>query len=279
VSLPACPVPPGAGPLDMGAGHPSTRWKLRSTALASSMPLVPIPALMPAKAVVFDLFHTLTGLESEWSDLPWTSDILGIDRRVWDLALTTRSRWRLAGEETDPYLILSRLAREINPAISDETLRKAVEIRIARFRHSLHKVPEQNIETLKQLRTARLRLGLISNADVMEVAAWADSPLAGLFDVEIFSCAAGCVKPEEAIFRKCLDALGLRGNECIFVGDGSSNELVGAKSAGMTTVLVSGVIAELWPERIPERIAQADHHIAWVPEMLTLLGLAPQDQT
>ncbi len=42
----------------------------------------------------------------------------------------------------------------------------------------------------------------------------------------------------------------------------------------MTTVLVSGVIRELWPEKIAERAAIADHHIARVPEILGLIGLA-----
>ena len=162
---------------------------------------------MPPRAIVFDLFHTLTGLESEWCNLPWTSDVLGIDRAVWNTALTVQSRWRVAGEERDPYRIVERLARAIDPSITDETLRIAVEIRIARFRHSLIRVPPANVETLRQLRAAGFRLGLISNADVMEVAAWADSPLAGLFDVEVFSCTAGCVKPEPAIFARCLDAL------------------------------------------------------------------------
>jgi putative hydrolase of the HAD superfamily len=227
---------------------------------------------MPVKAIVFDLFHTLTGLESEWCDLPWTSDVLGIDRGVWNLALATQSRWRLAGEEKDAYRIVSRLARQINPALTDETVRRAVEVRTARFRHSLSKVPAANVETLKQLRTAGFRLGLISNADVMEVAAWTDSPLAGLFDVEVFSCTAGCVKPEPAIFAKCLDALKVTAGESMFVGDGSSDELVGAKSVGMKTVFVSGVIEELWPEKMPQRIALADYHIAWMPEVLGLVG-------
>jgi len=230
---------------------------------------------MPPRAIVFDLFHTLTGLESEWCDLPWTSDVLGIDRAVWNTALTGQSRWRVAGEERDPHRIVERLARAIDPSITDETLRKAVEVRIARFRHSLCKVPPANVGTLRRLRAAGFRLGLISNADVMEVAAWPDSPLAGLFDVEVFSCLAGCVKPEPAIFAKCLDALGVGAAESMFVGDGSSDELVGAKSVGMRTVLVSGVIRELWPEKIPERAAIADHHLAWVPEILVLLGLAP----
>jgi hypothetical protein len=42
----------------------------------------------------------------------------------------------------------------------------------------------------------------------------------------------------------------------------------------MATVFVSGVIAELWPEKVAERIPAADHHIARVPEILALLGLA-----
>ena len=56
---------------------------------------------MKPKAIVFDLFHTLTGFESEWSDLPFTCDVLGIDRRVWNPVITTGSRWRLAGEERE----------------------------------------------------------------------------------------------------------------------------------------------------------------------------------
>ncbi len=108
----------------------------------------------------------------------------------------------------------------------------------------------------------------------MEVAPWRDSPLAGLFDAEIFSCAVGCVKPEPAIFEQCLLKLGLTGAECLYVGDGGSDELVGARAAGMSPVFLSGVMAELWPERIPERLAQCDHHVTRVPELLALPSIS-----
>ncbi len=229
---------------------------------------------MTIRGVVFDLFHTLTGPESEWSDLPWTSDVLGIDRRLWDELLTARSRWRLTGEERDPYTIVSMLAREADPTITDDRVREAVRVRIQRFRDSLLRVPTENIEALERLRAAGFRLGLISNADVMEVAAWGDSALAGLFDAEIFSCEVGCVKPERAIYEKCLAALGLSAEECFYVGDGGSNELDGAKAAGMSTVFISGVIAELWPERVQQRLSLCDHHVERIPQVLTLLGLA-----
>ena len=234
---------------------------------------------MPVKGVIFDLFHTLTGFESEWSELPWTSDVLGIDRARWDDLLTSRSRSRLVGDEQEPLTILRGLAHAADPSISEERIREALRIRIQRFRHSLMRVPEENIEALRRIRAAGLRLGLISNADVMEVAAWAESPLARLFDVTIFSCAVGCMKPEPAIYRKCLEALELSADECLFVGDGGSDELRGAREVGLSTVFVSGVVAELWPDRVPSRMAMCHHHIERLPDILTVLGIRYDDRT
>lgn len=224
------------------------------------------------KGVIFDLFHTLTGLESEWSELPVTSAVLGIDRRAWDEVLTANSHWRVIGELRDPYEILRRLVNQVNPAISDELIRKAAEIRIERFRHSLARIPDVNVQAVKSLRRAGLRVGLISNADAMEVASWPGCPMAGAFDVEIFSCDVGLAKPDAAIYLHCLEAMKLRAAECLFVGDGGSNELVGAKEVGLRTVFISGIIRELWPERIPSRQAVADHHIVQLPEILELVS-------
>ena len=227
---------------------------------------------MRVSGVIFDLFHTLTGLESEWSELPVTSTVLGVDRRAWDDVLTANSHWRVVGELRDPFAILRRLADQVDPALPDVLVRKAVEIRIERFRHSLAKIPAANVTALNRLRSTGLHLGLISNADAMEVASWPNCPLAGVFDVEIFSCDVGMAKPDAAIYRKCLNAMGLPAEECLFVGDGGSNELAGAKAVGLKTVFISGIIKELWPERIPSRLAAADHHIQQLPEILELVS-------
>ena len=184
---------------------------------------------MKLQAVIFDLFHTLTGPEAEWSDLPWTSDVLGIDRGVWNELLVTRSRWRLAGQETDPYAIVRTLVHEVDSTIPEERIQSATRIRIQRFKDSLTRIPTENVETLHALRAAGLRLGLISNADVMEVAPWPSCPLAGLFEVALFSCEVGLVKPEPEIYERCTQALGVSPTQCLFVGDGGSNELVAAK--------------------------------------------------
>ena len=221
--------------------------------------------------IYFDLFHTLTGRESEWSELPWTADALGIDRKHRNELLVVHSRWRLSGEERDPYVILSTLARQANPSIREEVIRNALRIRIQRFKDCLSRIPNENLVTLKRLREDGYLIGLISNADAMEYEAWLGSPLSSLIDADVFSCDAGCVKPEREIYEKCFELLGVTGRDCLFVGDGGSNELVGAKEAGMTTAFLSGVMAELWPERIAEPIAVSDHHLESIPGVHSLL--------
>ncbi len=96
--------------------------------------------------------------------------------------------------------------------------------------------------------------------------------MAGLFDVEVFSYEVGAVKPEPEIFELCLRRLGRRAADCVFVGDGGSNELTGARAVGLRTVFVSGVMAELWPDAVAGRAAAADHHIVRAAELLTTPG-------
>src|SRR5262249_37913731 len=135
---------------------------------------------------------------------------------------------------------------------------------------ALRRIPPENLDVLRTLRAAGIKLGLISNADVMEAAPWPDCPMAHLFDAAIFSCDAGAVKPEAAIYALCIERLGIAAHECLFVGDGGSNELQGANDAGFVTVFVSGVMKEFWPERIPERISIARYHVRTIPELLLL---------
>jgi putative hydrolase of the HAD superfamily len=214
------------------------------------------------RAVIFDLFHTLTGVESQWSTVPFTCDVLGIDRVRWDTVLHSQSRWRLVGEEQDPWKILRRLADTVDPTIADATVAAAMETRSQRFREATCSVPPQNLDTLKRLRSSGLGLGLISNADASEVVGWSDSPLRGLFDAEVFSCRVGFAKPEPQIYAECLRQLRMSAAECLYVGDGGSNELVGARAAGLQTVFISGVIEELWPAPHcgTNRAGRSPHH-------------------
>lgn len=220
------------------------------------------------RAIFFDLFHTLTGLESRWSNQPSTSELLGVDREAWNEQLLEKSRERLAGDEKDPFTIMRGLAHAIDPSIPLNLLREVTETRMQRFAGTVINIPPENLDVLRVLRAQGKKLGLISNADVTEIAAWDRSPLAECFDSVILSCHVGCVKPEKEIYELAMRELDVQADESIFVGDGSCDELAGAQSVGMTTVMITGVIKELWPARIEQRRPHADYVIDKLSELL-----------
>jgi len=226
--------------------------------------------VVSAKGIIFDLFHTLTSRESERSAWPFTYQLLGVSREAWEHQLFENSRFRLAGIERDHKTIISRMARAINPTIRDDVISYAVSNRSNRFSKALSDIPKENILLLQSLRRHSVNLGLVSNADCGEVASWASSPLAILFDSTVFSCHVGCVKPEPEIFFHSLSELALRPQDCLFVGDGGSGELFAARSLGFHTVMVTGIIRELWPDIIQDRAMDADFVIEFPSELLPM---------
>jgi putative hydrolase of the HAD superfamily len=128
-------------------------------------------------------------------------------------------------------------------------------------------MPEETGAVIAALKARGKRIALVSNADVMEVAAWSQCPFAGLFDSAIFSCAVGWAKPEPEIYQLSLRELGVTAQEAIFVGDGGSGELRGARAVGMTTVMITGIIQEIWPERIAQLRQDADYVIEHLREL------------
>lgn len=96
------------------------------------------------------------------------------------------------------------------------------------------------LETLRRLRSAGLRIGLISNTGrtpgrvlrrVLENFGIAES-----FDAMIFSNEVGVCKPQEPIFRAMLDALGADPATTAFVGDNLDADVFGAKQCGMIAI-------------------------------------------
>ena len=95
---------------------------------------------------------------------------------------------------------------------------------------------EDAIPTLEELRRRGHRLGMISacSEDVPDV--WHRTAFAGMFDSTVFSCSVGVSKPDARIYEIACEELGVRPQECLFVGDGANDELPGAERVGMTAV-------------------------------------------
>ena len=104
-------------------------------------------------------------------------------------------------------------------------------------RHLWCSVREGTHESLSRLRGAGLRLGVVSNSDGRVEQALAASGLRDYFEVVIDSGLVGVEKPDPAIFRAALDALGISPEEALYVGDVYEVDVVGARAAGIEAVL------------------------------------------
>lgn len=222
------------------------------------------------KAIIFDLFHTLTAPEIVAPHGLSTSKILGIDTLRWNEQLMEKSTERLRGLKKDPYEIMSELAHAINPDISEDLIHKAVQNRLTRFRDALVKMPERTQEVIKLLKQQNQKVALVSNADVLECAAWNDSPVAPYFDIVLFSCFVGLVKPEIEIYQLCLRKLHENPEDCLFVGDGGSHEFEGAKQAGLSTIMYTDIVKNLWPHKLNDIMVHADYVINDLGELVGL---------
>ena len=213
------------------------------------------------QAVIFDLYHTLTSIETTCAPGRSTSEILGVERETWNEQQIRYSDDLLRGREPDDFEVIRKMARAIKPDIPDDVIRQAAENRRRKFQHALEHPLLEAVEILTRLKGLGKSLGMISNAFPMDIAGWNRSPLKPFFDTVIFSCDVGLVKPEPAIYELCLNSLLVKPAAALFVGDGGADELKGAREVGMTVVLVTKIRAMLWPDSLAEIRQYADFEI------------------
>lgn len=91
---------------------------------------------------------------------------------------------------------------------------------------------------LEALRRRGLRLGVISNWDKRLPALFETLELTSYFEVIITSAEVGFEKPSEKIFRRALDAVELPASSALHIGDSFEADVIGARGAGLTPVLL-----------------------------------------
>ncbi|MGV2687197.1 HAD-IA family hydrolase, partial [Clostridium perfringens] len=96
-----------------------------------------------------------------------------------------------------------------------------------------NRISNEICRMLELLRKRGLKLGLISNCSEEEVISFWQSELAPYFDDVIFSYQVGIAKPNDEIYQLACDRLSVTPQDSLFIGDGGSDELRGARSAGL----------------------------------------------
>jgi len=123
-------------------------------------------------------------------------------------------------------------------------------------------VPDFVSPALQELRRRGYRLAVVSNANGTVRRAFRRLGLLDLVDVVIDSAEEGFEKPDRRLFDVALERLGSKSETTIHVGDIYHVDVVGARAAGMTPVLIDE--ADLYPEADCHRIAS----IAELPALL-----------
>ena len=200
---------------------------------------------MKYRAVIFDLYGTLVDelrypQRQEVKYQRWVSDTaaaleLPVDdfRRVW----SDTSRQREEGEIRTRKAILAFLCDTLDIDVSDEQLDRAAAIALEYIRRAL-KPRNGVVETLSRLRDEGIKTGLISNCLAETSNLWSSTPFPSLFHASILSCEVGMMKPDPGIYRLACERLSVEPSDCLFIGDGGSNELTGASNLGMDAVLI-----------------------------------------
>jgi putative hydrolase of the HAD superfamily len=191
---------------------------------------------MPAyRAVVFDFFGTLTCSVQRGPQHADIARALGCDPDivvgVLDRTFHTRARGTFGSAEATLRWVTELAGGRPLPA----QLRAAMPARVDALRADTV-LRADAVSTLTALKDHGLSTALISDC-THELPAFLPSlPVAGLLDATVFSVEVGFCKPDRRIYLAACDQLGVRPEECLYLGDGGSRELTGAQAAGMTAV-------------------------------------------
>lgn len=194
---------------------------------------------MPYQAVIFDLFGTLVdnfslsrydGIYAEMANAvaaPYADfrELFGETYRE-----------RCLGVYTSIEDNIKAVCRRLDLMPTTAQIERAATHRYRFIAQTL--TPEQQVlETLGFLKREGFRLGLISDCGPDVPFLWNKCPLAALVDAPVFSCQEGRVKPHIELYQKTARQLGVFPQSCVYVGDGSSQELTGATAAGFLPIL------------------------------------------
>ena len=194
--------------------------------------------MVTSKAIIFDFFGTLVpnfSLSEHKAVLGKMADMMKAPREAFVQLWFDTVKLRMTGEFTSVHANVEAICTTLSVPFDAESCEQAVQERYTYERVNM--VPRATaIATLHAIRERGLKIGLISDCSIELPDLWRETPFAPLFDVTTFSAVAKIKKPDRRIYEMTAEQLGVACADCLFVGDGGSNELAGAKAVGMNPV-------------------------------------------
>lgn len=102
-------------------------------------------------------------------------------------------------------------------------------------------INRETVEYIKYLKSKNLKLAILSNM-IYDALRYIEEKQDWLihFEHRVFSCDLKICKPQEAIYKHCLERMGLEPKECVFIDDTQEN-LDGAARCGIHTIKFESV--------------------------------------
>ncbi len=187
------------------------------------------------RAVLFDFFGTLTHAVSRGPDHAHVARWLGCDPADFTAALDRTFLERARGGYGTASQSLRRVAESVGVRPSRAQLAVALPARLAAVRTDT-RLRAEAVPVLHALRARGLRTGLVSDCTHELPRYLPDLPVAPLLDTCVYSIEVGVCKPDPVMYLTACARLRVEPDECLYVGDGGSQELSGAEAVGMTAV-------------------------------------------
>lgn len=192
--------------------------------------------------VVFDFYGTLApGTSASERDIARArvARAIGCDPRRYAAAVRESFNERARGVTGDPYETVRWLAARCGVDITDDVARGGHAVHLEAEKAFMRPRPE-TLEVLRNLKARGLRIGVLSDCTHELAMSWAELPYAAHIDAALFSVDTGVRKPDSWAYATVCERIGARPPYCLYVGDGGSNELTGARRAGLRAIQLRG---------------------------------------
>jgi putative hydrolase of the HAD superfamily len=187
------------------------------------------------RAVLFDFFGTLTHAVARGPAHAHIARWLGCDPGAFTDALDRTFLERARGGYGTASQSLRRVAESVGVRPSRDQLAVALPARLAAVRMDT-RLRADAVPVLRAVQARGLRTGLVSDCTHELPGYLPDLPVAALLDTCVYSIEVGVCKPDPWMYLTACARLGVEPDECLYVGDGGSQELSGAEAVGMTAV-------------------------------------------
>lgn len=98
---------------------------------------------------------------------------------------------------------------------------------------------DESVEVLEKLKKMNIKLGIISNWDLTARDILRKNKIIDFFDDILISAEEGVEKPDSSLFTKSLKNLDTEPQKALYVGDNYYDDVVGANSVGIKTLIIN----------------------------------------